>query len=80
MAFEIREGQGALFKNQRKTEDRQPDYTGEAKLNGEMYWISAWIKEGKSGKFMSFSIQSKQDAPRQQGAVSAQIPDDDVPF
>ena len=63
MAFEQREGSGALFKNDRKSEPSQPDYTGDATFKGKKVRIAAWIKEGKKGKFMSLSLQDEADKP-----------------
>jgi predicted DNA-binding WGR domain protein len=53
---------GVLFKNDRKESDRHPDYKGSAEVDGVEYWIAAWIKEGKKGKFMSLSFTEKEDA------------------
>jgi hypothetical protein len=53
---------GALFKNDRKETDNHPDYTGQINVGGVDYWLSAWIKEGRSGKFMSLSIKPKEEA------------------
>lgn len=85
MAYEQKENSGSLFKNDRKEKDTHPDYRGSALINGEEMWISAWIKEGKSGKFMSLSFQPKdQQQPRQQKqAGPAADPSefsDDIPF
>ena len=57
---EQRELSGILFKNDRKEEDRQPDYKGSATIQGVNYWLSGWIKEGtKGGKFLSLSFTAK---------------------
>ncbi len=56
---------GALFKNDRKQSERHPDYRGSVNVGGREYWLSAWIKEGRNGKFMSLSVQPKD----QQGAT-----------
>lgn len=58
MAFVLKEGQGTLFKNDRKNKDTHPDYTGSIKLpDGTECWFSAWIKTGsQGGKFMSVQI------------------------
>lgn len=60
MAFEHKDNMGSLFKNDRKQNERQPDYRGEAKIDGRDYWISAWLKEGNRGKFFSFAFEDKE--------------------
>lgn len=57
MSFEQKDGSGALFKNDRKEADNHPDYKGDCMIDGKKFYISAWIKDGKRGKFMSLSIQ-----------------------
>lgn len=54
---------GVLFKNDRKTKDSHPDYKGNANLDGRDYWVSAWIKKGAKGTFMSMSYEAKDAAP-----------------
>jgi len=55
-----RDESGILFKNDRKEADNHPDYKGESRIGGKDYWVSAWIKTGKSGqKFMSFAYTEK---------------------
>lgn len=76
---------GALFKNEKKTQETHPEYTGAINVNGTDYWLSGWIKEGKSGKFFSLSVRPKQDAPRQSSeptrkAKPADDFKDDIPF
>lgn len=83
---------GVLFKNDRKEKDTHPDYKGSINVDGVEYWLSSWIKEGQKGKFMSLSIQPKQQAaaapvpqrqapaPRQAGGSGFDEMDDDVPF
>lgn len=60
MAFEKREGTGAIFKNEKATSDKAPGYTGYILINGAEYDLSAWLKEGKRGKFFSLSVKPKQ--------------------
>jgi hypothetical protein len=75
---------GVLFKNDRKEKDSHPDYKGSCEVEGVEFWISAWIKEGQKGKFMSLSFTPKEEAapapppPRQQQRRSNR--DDDIPF
>lgn len=56
MPYEMKDGSGSLFKNERKETEKHPDYNGSIMINGTEHWLSAWIKEGKKGKFMSVSV------------------------
>jgi hypothetical protein len=54
---------GALFKNDKKEGDNDPDYTGTINVEGSEFWISAWVNTAKSGmKYMALKIRAK-DAP-----------------
>tara|TARA_B110000444_G_C18250613_1_gene327415 strand:+ start:86 stop:328 length:243 start_codon:yes stop_codon:yes gene_type:complete len=70
----------ALFKNE-KSQDNQPDYTGNITLEGgkEMR-LAAWIRESKSGlKFLSGVMSEPQ--VKASGAVNnAVVEGEDVPF
>lgn len=59
MSFEQREGGGSLFKNAKKEKETQPDYRGDLLVGGVTYELSAWIKQGKNGKFMSLAAKPK---------------------
>lgn len=79
-----RDQSGILFRNDKKTQDSHPDYKGRARIKGVDYWLSAWIKEGERGKFMSLSFQPaeeerpKRALPEVSGGVGEM--DDDIPF
>lgn len=60
MAFEQRPNSGVLFKNYRKEKPSHPDYRGNGEFDGYQFEISAWIKEGKRGKFMSLAFKPKE--------------------
>jgi len=79
MAFEPKEGSGALFKNTRKESENHPDYTGNCVIGGKVMRLAAWIKEGKQWKFMSISI--KPDEQKKPTPAPRDDPfDADVPF
>jgi hypothetical protein len=59
MAYELKDGQGSLFKNEKRTTDNHPHATGSALIGGVEYWVSAWTKEGKNGKFQSLAFKPK---------------------
>lgn len=50
---------GSLFKNENRTTDKHPEYSGSAEIDGVQYWISAWVKDGQKGKFFSLSFKPK---------------------
>ena len=75
------ENRGALFKNTKREKDTHPEYNGTVNIEGVEYWISAWVKDGKSGKFFSLSFKAKEDKPA--APKSAPVADpfgDDLPF
>lgn len=88
MAYQPKDGQGALFKNDKDGNESRPDYKGNIQIEGVEYELAAWIKDGKKGKFLSINAQV-----RQRKDVSSSIPDkqtrsqavdddfnDDIPF
>ena len=79
MAFEQKDMSGSLFKNERKENEKHPDYNGTAKINGQEYWMNAWIKESKGGKkFFSFSFKVKEAA--QVAVKKEEVSDEPLPF
>jgi hypothetical protein len=66
---------GLLFRNHDKETDKHPDYKGNLTIGGAEYWLSAWIKDGKRGKFMSLSVK-----PKEQRAAAVEEFNDEIPF
>ena len=86
MAYEQKPGEFALFKNDKGDNERRPDYTGDGiALDGSKIKVSAWIKQGAKGKFMSCRFQPMtRGEPAPAAAQTArQVPGediDDIPF
>jgi len=78
--MEKRDNSGVLFRADKKENDRAPDYKGNITVNGQDYWLSAWIKEGKSGKFMGLALSPKEDYQPKQAPKKASFDDEDLPF
>ena len=75
-----RDNSGVLFRSDKKDNDRAPDYKGNITVGGQDYWLSAWIKEGKSGKFMGLAVSPKEDYQPKQAPKKASLEDEDLPF
>jgi hypothetical protein len=60
MAYELKDGQGSLFKIDNRTSDNHPIARGEALIGGVLYEVAAWTKEGRKGKFQSLSFKPKE--------------------
>ena len=87
MSFEYKLGQFSLFKNAKGENPARPDYTGEgADLAGNPIRVSAWLKQGQKGKFMSckFELKNANQVPKpsdkpKDSTGFADMPDD-IPF
>ena len=76
---------GALFINDRKEKDNQPDYTGNVVINGEKKRLAGWkktVKSDPSKTFLSLAISDYQEKPAESSGVKATPNplDDDLPF
>ena len=89
MAYEQRDNSGSVFVNDRKEKDTHPDRTGTAMIDGVMYYVSGWIKDGARGKFMSLAFKRKDFAQKADPISTGRLPprqnilpDDDgeIPF
>lgn len=85
--YQMRAGQGSLFKNKKKTSEKSPTLSGKVMLpNGEVRWISGWSKKTESGEaWISISIgdlvqlQVSRHSVDKGNGYQKQV-DDDVPF
>ena len=79
--MEQKDNSGVLFKNDKKDKDSHPDYKGNITVDGKNYWLSAWIKTGKNGRFMGLAVNPKDEnyEPAKQ-AKKKPVDKEDVPF
>jgi len=85
--FVQKEKNGSLFRNSNKTKETSPDWNGEIMLNGKLYWLSAWEKQGAKGQFFSVALgDEKKPKDNFKAAGSDEMPketmldDQDIPF
>lgn len=53
---------GALFRNDRKEKETQPDLRGKVNVEGKDFYISAWSKNSeKAGKYMSLALTAVEE-------------------
>jgi hypothetical protein len=72
---------GSLFKNDKKEADTHADYKGQINVNGQEFWINAWINTSKQGtKFMSLSVSPKDRQVSEPTRRNTPEPDDGIPF
>lgn len=77
MAYEQRDNSGSIFVNDRKEKDNHPDRTGTAMIDGVMYRIAGWLKQGQKGPFLSLAFKPMEDdqhsrPPQPQQSISQQ--------
>mgnify|MGYP000108734433 CR=1 FL=1 len=87
--METKVNSGAIFKNDRKTAENQPDYRGKINVDGKEWEISLWLKEAQSGnKYFSAAIKEPWVKPDEVQATAKPVQtnlmnetdDDGLPF
>ena len=54
---------GTLFKNSLKEAATHPDYKGSINIDGNGFWLSAWVSTSKGGdKYLSLSARPKTES------------------
>lgn len=83
--FIPKEGTGMLFRNENPKGDTSPQAIGSAMIDGQLYYLSAWTKEGKKGRYqsLSFSLPKEKDGSSSYPYKAKEDPssmNDDIPF
>ena len=77
MAWQLKEGDGSLFVNDRKEASQQPDYKGSLMVGGVEYWISGWKKSSKDGTKKYLSLSARPKVQKTPSAPAAAAEEDD---
>lgn len=84
MAYEHKEGQGSMFRNDKQNE-RQPDYKGTIVIGGNTYEIAAWERTSQRGTaFLSLQVSIPNEHSHLQSSQSVHketfsVKDSDMP-
>ena len=67
---------GVLFRNAKKENEKQPDYTGSVDIEGTEYWLSGWKRtaKGSGNTFISIKLQDKNESNEQKQENKEEIP------
>lgn len=84
MAYEMKDHTFTLFDNDKKGNDKAPDYKGKGLVNGQEIRIAVWKRKSASGtEYLSGTIeeQNKPDLPEEPKQEPAQEQVNDfIPF
>lgn len=90
MAYEPKDNSGSLWINDKGDNEKRPDRSGSAMINGKEYWVKGWIKQHETkGPWLSLSFELKGEkrpqptssAMQPRGSMKDQLDDgDSIPF
>lgn len=83
MTYVQKPNSGTLFQNDKGDNDKRPDYRGELNVDGVLFEIAGWKKQGSKGTFLSLSVkpkQERQERPSGGGRPRGPQLDDEIPF
>lgn len=84
MAFEMKEKTFSLFENDKKGNDKAPDWKGKGLINGEEVKIAVWKRTGKTGvEYLSGTIEEPvktEPDPIKEPEPAKGLLDDTIPF
>tara|TARA_R110000868_G_scaffold376909_1_gene642147 strand:- start:100 stop:360 length:261 start_codon:yes stop_codon:yes gene_type:complete len=86
--MEQKNNTGAIFKNDKKTAENQPEYRGKMMVDGKEWEISLWVRESQATglKYFSAAIKEPYVKPTESAPVSTSqknqdaTEQDDLPF
>jgi len=79
--YQQKDNTGALFANDKREKETQPNAKGSAMIDGVEYWVSAWTNTSSKGtKYQSIKFERKSDKFDNTPELQAEGLQDDVPF
>jgi len=79
--YQQKDNTGALFANDKREKETQPNAKGSAMIDGVEYWVSAWTNTSSKGtKYQSIKFERKSDKFDNTQELQAEGLQDDVPF
>ena len=79
--YEQKDNTGALFANDKREKETQPNAKGSAMIDNVEYWVSAWTNTSSKGtKYQSLKFERKSEAFTNTAELQAEALNDDVPF
>lgn len=67
MAYQQKDMEGSLFKNDKREKDSHPHMQGSCTIDGVKYWISAWTNEGDKGRWQGLKFKRADGKPDTRG-------------
>lgn len=82
------DNRGAIWGNDKKVKDTQPDFTGSIMVDGKDYFISGWKRKADASPkspALSLAVTLKDQQPQQSAPAQTQAPAivdslEDIPF
>jgi hypothetical protein len=72
--FQMKDGEGSLFKNEKKSKDTDAEYNGSVRVNGIDFTINAWKKQAKSGlSYLKMSVRPKSETNKRSAEFNDEI-------
>lgn len=86
MAYEVKDNTFSLFENDKKGNDKAPDYKGKGLIGGKEVRVAVWKKTSQSGiSYLSGSVEEAQKAetPKEEPEKAdpkESLNDSEIPF
>ena len=82
------DNRGAIWGNDKKVKDTQPDFTGSIIVDGKDYFVSGWKRKADASPkspALSLAVTLKDQQPQQSAPAQTKAPDNfdtegDIPF